>query len=168
MPDNSKISANLRRIILHSYAIKQFKNENRCDLLANIVNQASILVMGKKNPASTMIDDIEAVLIGENMREGRGHGQFFAGNVMGSKGFKSELRDQWNQVQHAAAGIVIGYKYGWLGYHFAKFREKEPQDDRLYDATCPLGRMLNDNNYLDLANRLRKAIGDITCQINKR
>ena len=67
-------------------------------------------------------------------------------------------------MQHAAGGIVIGYKYGWLGYQFAKFREKEPQDDRLYDATCQLGRMLNDNNYFDLANKLRKAIGDITCQ----
>lgn len=164
MPSKTKSSDNLRRINLRSYATKQFQNENRCDLLANIVNQASLFVMSEKNPASIMIDDIEAVLIGKNMREGRGHGQFFAGNVKGAKGFKPELRDQWNQVQHAAAGIVIGYKYGWLGYQFAKFREKEPQDDRLYDATCQLGRMLNDNNYFDLANKLRKAIGDITCQ----
>ena len=110
-----------------------------------------------------MIDDIEAVLIGKNMREGRGHGQFFAGNVKGSKGFKPELRDQWNQVQHATAGIVIGYRYGWAGQQLAKWLEEEPQDDRLYDATCPIGRSLNNKNCLELPARIKSAIGDKTC-----
>ncbi len=70
-------------------------------------------------------------------------GAYFAGNISGSSGFKPNLRDPYNQVQHATAGIVIGYRYGWLGYQYAKWREVEPQDDRLYDATCPIGRSLN-------------------------
>lgn len=66
-------------------------------------------------------------------------GTAFSENVVSLNGFKSELGDLWNQVQHAAAGIIIGYKYGWL-----------------FDEMCELGHTLNDDNYFCLSNRIRR------------
>lgn len=129
----------LRRRNLRLYTNKQLKNETRCDILPNIFNQAAVFVMGQKNPASSMIDDIEAVLIDKNIREAGEYGRFFANNLVSLNGFKSELGDQWNQVQQSAAGIIIGYKYGWI-----------------YNEMCQLGSALNDNNYFCLSNRIRK------------
>jgi hypothetical protein len=103
-------------------------------------------------------------LIGKDLLKGRNRGPCFAGHVDGADGFRSALRDDGNQIQHAMAGIYIGYRYGWLGCAYVKWREHELQDDRLYDATCPLGRKLTDENYKDLARNLRKAIGDDTCR----
>lgn len=38
-------------------------------------------------------------------------------------------------------------------------QETEPQDIRLYGATIPLGRGLNDDNYRELARNLELTIG---------
>jgi len=152
-----------RRLQLKSYAIQQFKTSNRCQILVSISTRAVHLVSGASDPADSLIGDIEAVLIGANMSDCRGRGAYFAGNISGASGFKRNLRDLYNQVQHATAGIVIGYRYGWIGHQFAKWLEKEPQDDRLYDATCPVGRLLNDKNYFALPARIRSAIGDKSC-----
>jgi N-acetylmuramoyl-L-alanine amidase len=130
----------LRRLNLREYALKQLINESRCDILPKIVYKAALFAMGQKNPASMMVDDIEAVLIDKNIRKAREYGRFFTNNLVNLNGFKSELGDQWNQVQKAAAGLIIGYKYRWL-----------------CDEMCLLGCTLNDNNYFCLSNRMRKA-----------
>lgn len=152
-----------RRNLLKSFAIQEFNKSNRCQILVSVATRAIHLVNGLQNLADSLVDDLEAVLIGANMTDCRGRGPYFAGNIAGSSGFKKNLRDSWNQVQHATAGIVIGYRYGWAGQQLAKWLEEEPQDDRLYDATCPMGRSLNNKNYLELPARIKSAIGDKTC-----
>ena len=152
-----------RRFQLKSHAIQKFKKSNHCQILVSIATYAVYLVNGISNPADSLIGDLEAVLIGANMTDCRGRGAYFAGNISGASGFKSNLQDPYNQVQHATAGIVIGYRYGWVGHQYAKWREAEPQDDRLYDATCPIGRSLDDKNYFALPMRIKSAIGDKSC-----
>ena len=105
-----------------------------------------------------MVADLQYVIVGNNMLEGRGHGPYFAGNFRGSSGFRPEMQDEFNQVQHAIAGVVIGYKYGAMGATIAYMHEDEPQDVRLYGATIPLGRHLNDANYRELGRRLELTI----------
>lgn len=153
----------IRRFQLKSYAIQKFKMSNHCQILVSVATRAIHLVNGLNNPADTLVNDLEAVLIGSDMRHCRSKEPYFAGHILGSSGFKKELRDPYNQVQHATAGIVIGYRYGWIGQQFAKWLEEEAQDDRLYDATCLIGRSLNDNNYFALPARIKAAIGDKTC-----
>ena len=120
-----------------------------------------------RNVTDALIDDLAAVLIGSSMRtgEGRGKGPYFAGNIAGADGFKAELRDAWNQIQHATAGVVIGYKYGEPGEWFARLMEDEKQDDLLYEAACPVGGWLSNNpeDFLKLPEKIRRAIGDNTC-----
>jgi len=152
-----------RRNQLKSFAVQEFNKSNRCQILVSIATYAVHLVNGISNPADVLIGDIEAVLIGASMTDCRGRGPYFAGNILGASGFKKDLRDSWNQIQHATAGIVIGYRYGWIGQQFAKWLEEEPQDDRLYDATCPIGRTLNNQNVFALPQRIKTAIGDKSC-----
>jgi len=135
-----------RRTLLKSFAVREFRKPNKCQILVSTVTHAVQLVGGIANPADTLIGDIEAVLVGANMTNCRGRGPYFAGNISGASGFKHNLRDPYNQVQHAIAGIVIGYRYGWVGHQYAVWRETEPQDDRLYNAVCPIGRSLSDKN----------------------
>jgi hypothetical protein len=125
------------------------------------------LVDGVPNPARTIVEDLQYVLIGNDLLEGRGKGAFFVGYKnksgkfywRGARGFKKELRDSSHQIQHAVAGIVIGYRYSRPVQWLVKWIEEEPQDDRLYDATFPLGRDLNDKNYKELAKKLERTIG---------
>jgi len=152
-----------RRILLKSVAAREFKKSNRCQILVSVATRAVDLVSGMSNPADSLIGDLEAVLIGASMTSCRGRGPYFSGNILGASGFRKDLRDSWNQVQHATAGIVIGYRYGWVGQQFAKWLEEEPQDDRLYDVTCPIGRTLTDQNLFALPQRIRSAIGDKSC-----
>jgi len=133
---------------LKAFVIREFQKSNRCQILVSIVTRATQLVNGITNPADVLVGDLEAVLIGANMTDCRGRGPYFAGNVSGASGFKHNLRDPRNQVQHATAGVVIGYRYGWVGHKYAMLWETEPQDDRLYDATCPVGRLLNNKNWV--------------------
>jgi outer membrane protein OmpA-like peptidoglycan-associated protein len=149
---------------LKGYAILELKNPNRCDALAKIVSHAAFLVDREPSPAQSMIDDLQLVLIGDGLMFGRSSGQYFAGHAQGARGFKPEMRDEWNQIQHAMAGIVIGYRYIRPVQWYVRFQEDEPQDLELYDATFPLGRGLNDSNYKQLAHKLRHAIGDQSCR----
>lgn len=181
-----------RRLELKNFAATKFKNEsNNCQMLVDIYAKAcglarsitpiipqEITITGRMRPtiyrwargrnvAVALVDDLEAVLIGSGMRngEGRGTGPFFAGNVAGSTGFRPEFRDPYNQIQHATAGVVIGFRYGLLGEWVARYLEDEEQDDRLYEATAPVGRWLSANpeDFLQLPDRMRDAIGDRTC-----
>ena len=163
-----RIDTNKRRSELKNFARNELIGPNRCQAIVNIVNKAAEQVEGLKNPSRLMIDDLEKVLIGSDMLSSRGKGVYFVGNPRGAKGFKKNLRDTYNQIQHAMAGVVIGYRYGYIGQRFAMWVEEEPQDDELYKATCPLGRNLNDSNYNGLAERLRTAIGDQSCQVPEK
>jgi len=149
-----------RRNKLRSFTVQDFKNPNRAEVLATIATYGVDLVKDLPNPSSALIADLKAVLIGRNMTICRGKGAYFAGNIEGSAGFKDELKDPWNQVQHATAGIVIAFQYGWIGELFVKWLEREPQDDKLYDVTYPLGRELKDKNYSELPQKIRIAIGE--------
>ncbi len=153
-----------RRKRLKEFAQKEFKNENRCDALANIINKAVELVTGLEHPAHAMREDLKFVLIGENLTSRRGQGEYFAGDVKGANGFRRELRDSHNQMQHAMAGIYIGNRYGRVGCGYVMWREQEPQDDLLYEKTCPLGYSLSNENYEDLGGQLRDKIGDASCR----
>ncbi len=73
-----------RRQRLKEFAIEEFKSENRCNALANIVDEASRLIGSEENPSKTMLEDLKEVLIGEGLHEGRGKGPYFAGNVYGA------------------------------------------------------------------------------------
>jgi hypothetical protein len=148
-----------RRTQLKQFADTQLRyDRNRAFALVNIVRKAAELVSGMTSPEIAMIDDLEQVMIGTNMTDGRGKGGFFVGNFLGATGFKPELRDDYNQVQHATAGIVIGFRHGPPGMWLAMWLEDEPQDDLLYEATCPLGWYLAPFNYGQLWDELRKAI----------
>ncbi len=106
-----------RRTLLKLFAIREFRRSNRCQILVSIATRAVQLVNGATNPADALIGDLEAVLIVANMTDCRGRGPYFAGNISGASGFKRNLRGPYNQVQHAVAGIVIGYRHGWVGHH---------------------------------------------------
>jgi hypothetical protein len=161
-----------RRWKLRRFALAQSGERNKCLILVSIVEVAVRLVTGSRTPAETLINDLQAVLVGNGLRFGRGKGKDFVGmkfikDTMGSEGFRPELRDDFSQIQHAVGGLIIGYRYNRRGmpvYQVARWNEilieRQPQDARLYDATCIIGRNLNDQNYSRLPSLLRDAIGN--------
>ena len=151
--------AHKRRNNLKVFAIEEYKVSDRVEVLSAIIKFGITLVKDTSTPSKALIGDLKAVLIGRNMTICRGKGAYFAGNITGSEGFRKELQDPWNQIQHATAGIVIAFQYGKLAEIIVKILETEVQDDLLYDATFPLGDTLNDENYTELAEKLKKAIG---------
>lgn len=149
----------IRRESLKYFAQRQFlRNSNHCDILTQILNYSSDSVSFSGNPKTTMLLDLQVVLVGDGLRFGRGTGRYFAGNIRGSQGFKPQFRDDFNQIQHAVAGLLISHKFGWLGYKYAKLREEELQDDLLYDSTRILEKSISDDNYYSLASSFHKAI----------
>ena len=151
-------------------ALRDFAGEmrntesNRCKSLANIIEETVRESKGKADRLNWVMENLKQVIIGENLTSKRNRGRCFAGQFRGAEGFKSEFRDPFNQIQHAMAGIYIGYKYSWLGCLGARVLEDELQDDLLYEATCDLGRGLNENNLESLGEYVRKTIGDQTCR----
>src|SRR6266545_2062340 len=172
-----RIPAWARRATLQQYARRQLAGANKAQAFINIVAKAAELVRDQSLPGSAMIDDLQQVLIGEGLTEGRGTGRHYVGNnraYNGVSGFKAEFGpDEYFQVQHAAAGLVIGYRYAKLGEWGARWVEDEPQDDALYRATCPIGQWLendeffwgNDDAYKELPGRLLEAICDGSCEL---
>jgi hypothetical protein len=162
----SSTNADTRRAALRKYAIDIANDRNRCQRLIDVVAKSAELAEGTTQPAQTMLDDLEQVLIGRSLTN-RGSGVYFAGVRLGASGFKTNLQDRSDQTAHAVAGIVIGFRHGWLVRGLVKLQEPEAQDDRLYDATFPLGRGLNNANFRELAERLRTAVGGPECQAPK-
>ena len=150
-------------IFLQDYAKSVFVKKNRCKILIDIVNEAIKEAEETKDPSNNLMENLKKVLIGDGKTDGRGHGPCFAGNIFGSEGFKEDLRDQFNQIQHAMAGLYIGYKYGYFACGLAILQDPQIQDKKLYQATCPLGKNLNNTNYKEIGLKLREAIGDETC-----
>jgi hypothetical protein len=149
---------------LQAYAQGALKGPDQCRALAATVEEAAQAVERSADPPGELIGLLKDTLIGKGLREGRSQGPCFAGGARGAAGFRPELRDPGDQIQHAAAGLYIGYHLGWFGCMLAVLQENEPQDIRLYRATCPLGRQLNRANYRELAEKLRQAIGEEACR----
>jgi GMP synthase PP-ATPase subunit len=152
-----------RRLALKTFAEKAKQNVGAgkitdCQALVQIVESAASLVGGLKNQAAAMIDDLQLVLIGKGLLIGRNEGEFVVKNFH-AKGFKKEFVDKYNQVQHAMAGIVIGYKFRHLEGLVLKL-ESEPQDIKLYNATFPLGEDLNKDNYMTLHKRIKNRLSE--------
>ena len=149
--DSKELQQASRRLQLRKYARQELSGPNKAQAFINIVTKAVDLVRRQsvERPATEVIEDIQQVLIGVDMRqgEGRGTGPYYVENPNneygGASGFKPEFQpDLTFQVQHAAAGLVIGFKYGKPGEWWARAWEPEPQDDALYSATAPLGKWL--------------------------
>ena len=154
-----------RRLVLRAFVRSQMMNKNRGQILVNVTDRAASLVRGTHAPARHMLADLFAVLIGDNMLEGRLSGQYFATNLNGAAGFLPEYRDPFNQIQHAIAGVIIGARTGPFGSAFVVAMETlrwQPQDRALYQATCWIGMTLTDGNYQELSEQLRLAICDAT------
>lgn len=162
-----------RRDELLSYAKLNVKGRSRCEWFVLVLDKAARLVEdegGLLDPEEElMIDDLTAVLIGEGLLAGRGHGPHYIehngvdfADLRGASGFKHELRDNSFQVHHAMAALHIGYHYGVPGHLMAIREEDEPQDDALYNLLCPIGISMNwgTTRYFQVASAVYKAIAD--------
>ena len=175
MGDSADEKRAIRRAELQRYArVVLIKAPNKCEAMYDILLKAVSLAGRLRDAASAITDDLEAVMIGEDMLGGRGKGKHYCGSdkaYRGADGFKEELRygdpvaktgeDTGFQVQHAIAGLVIGFRHGAVVQAFVKQREAEPQDDRLYDATFPVGEWLRgagSEAIYDLPERMRRAV----------
>lgn len=157
--------AHLRRQRLADHFRRQVALNNRGQMLVNVVSFAAGQVRHTRAPADMMMGDLFAVAIGNDMLAGRLSGTYFGGNVTGSSGFKPHLRDRFNQIQHAVAGLVIAHRMGGIGTEAAKLVDRlkgEPQDVALYEAAYEAAHDLSDRNYLALSERVRAEVCDET------
>ena len=146
--------------------LKEFTQEkiieggDQCHAFSDIVKYAIALNNEYGNSPMDFLDDLKFVLIGSTPipRYGRSEGEYFAGHFRGAVGFKPEFRDRGNQVQHAMAGLYIPYKYGKVGHLFIKWREEEPQDDMLYDATYEIEQSIRLISFAKLPSFIRKRL----------
>jgi len=154
-----------RRLALRAYVRSQMMNMNRGQILVDVTARAASLVRGTHAPARNMLSDLFAVLIGENMLDGRLGGVYFAGNMNGSAGFLPQYQDRYNQIQHAIAGVIIGARTGPFGSGTVLFMEalrRRWQDFGLYLETCWIGAWIDGSNYHELSEKLRLAVCDST------
>jgi len=154
-----------RRFKLQQFAITELEiNQNQASAFVNIVQKSVDIISSEipepEYPSGYLIGDLSLVIIGDNPYYSRGTGKYFSRNVNGAKGFKSEFVDRFNQIQHAMAGIYFGFYLTWPVRQYILYLETEEQDDRLYEATFALGNSLNDQNYKNIPDRIRKAICD--------
>jgi len=93
---------------------------------------------------SVVLHDLKRVLVGDGWtsRE-RNHGAFaMPFNSFLDTGLKADFRDGGNQIQHAVAGICIGFDWGWPATYIVYKYEDGEEDRHLYDATFELGKQL--------------------------
>jgi hypothetical protein len=106
-----------------------------------------------------MMHDLKRVLIGDGWTsKERNTGKFaLQFQAFLDTGFKPEFRDRSNQVQHAMAGIYLGWGFpSWPTVWFVKRQEDGAADLRLYDATFPIGRTLRrGDNYARLPDLIK-------------
>lgn len=158
-PDCCEISKNVQN---------KSDTENQCDLLADTIDNVVNNLSGQEDSVERSMAQLKEVFVGKNIWGSRNTGPCVVKNLNGGSGFQQDLRDEYNQIQHAMGGIWIGYKYGVLGCLAAMIDEPSPQDDKLYGRTCFLGANLNEKNLGQLSEKIRKAIGDETCQLQKK
>ena len=153
-----------RRKQLKEFAESQATNPDRVDAMAKIADKSADLVKGLPDPATAMVDDMSAVLVGDGLLIGRDKGSSYAGDKFpGFAGFDKSFHNPFaprdNQMHHAMAGIHLGYHYPSPVESFVKWYEMEPWDKRLYDSTFALGNGLNNNNYSTLGDRIKENLG---------
>jgi hypothetical protein len=105
-----------------------------------------------------VLNDLRRVLIGDGWTQNqRNHGDFaLPFNAFHDTGLKKEFRDGGNQIQHAMAGIYIGFFFGIAAQHIVYYLEDGEEDKRLYDATFAIGNTLKYNGgVLSLVSRIR-------------
>lgn len=102
-------SAAKRRAHLGSLAKTLEVGHSKCGRLVRLIDAAAAQVDGLPQPAETLLNDLEKVLIGESLTR-RGTGPYYAGFNRGASGFRRNLQDGSDQSAHAVAGIIIGYR----------------------------------------------------------
>lgn len=154
-----------------SQKIKKIRedNSNKCIGFFEVLDEAFSDSIEHEKSVSDVMEELKTILIGDGLtRKNRGTGPCFAGNFAGSEGLKSEYRDQSDQIQHAFAGVYIGYKYGKTVCKIVEvFHEDSKVDKKLYQATCPIGASLHDSNKPDwnyVVRQLKESIGDESCK----
>jgi hypothetical protein len=176
MEDSMALSTNARRSELKNYAEKVLGDESttKAQDFVNILYLSTGLVKDVGNPANAMIEDLTAVLVGDDRipawpdeyLENRGQGPYYAGTYAGSTGFKSQFQEDAlhnsYQVQHSMAGIGISYRYSSDIEQYVLNQEDYPPDRALYEATFKIGNSLSNANYHDLPKMVTDAIGDGT------
>ncbi len=170
--DSYRHRTNATREILRHFVRSQAGIANIADRAGGLVNSvqfaATMATINRLHfpdlglsPARVMILDLFAVIVGEDCFSGRLEGRHFGGVWNGSSGMLPQYQDRFYQMQHAFAGIWIGYAYSYIGQAGAnvlELLERDPVDRALYNATIPLGRSLNDSTYSSLASELRATI----------
>ena len=138
----------------------RFKNEvesskgtkNQCDLFASTVSDIVLQAETDKKGRGWIMDQLKEVFVGDGVsRNQRSKGHCFGGRLNGATGFKTELKDTGNQVQHAVAGIWASYHFGSIGCWIMNARESagsDPQDLKLNEITCRLGKILNNGTLM--------------------
>jgi hypothetical protein len=139
---------------------------NKCQGFAELIELAVAFSAGQANQVETVVEDLKAVLIGDSLvtGHGRSQGPFFKGNSAGAKGFKPELRDNYDQVQHAMAGLYMGYRLPSPALSLVMGTDGEMQDAKLYGVMMGLGRGLTAERLHSLPAAVRRVMGDETCQ----
>lgn len=170
-----------RKIQLQEVAARSLLGQNKAVAARDILKVAARFVSQGhlSSPAGKMMEDLKAVMIGKGYADftGRGEGPYYvcnhpllkkasnAGAHKGSDGFLPWYSDSGFQVHHVMAALEIGYNGGALGQAYAIFSEKADIGKRLdgeiewwdiavYEDICPIGRALNDQNYLSLGERV--------------
>jgi hypothetical protein len=166
--------AKQRRDPVRVYALALFAHVRtgavtHCEAFARIVEFAAALLHDYarrpralfQGPAELLTRDMMALFVGEGFTtdKGRYRGPHYV-EISGSTGFRQEFQEVGNQIQHAAAGIILGFRHGVVGQAVAMAIEEEPQDDALYEASFRLGRELDNDGYKRLGVRIREVIGN--------
>jgi hypothetical protein len=159
--------ANKRQAELQKFGRIVLTRPNKCSALVDIIHKAASQVTEDPLPHAMMMWDLVSVIIGDR---GRNSGTHFVGfgpekSFLGSCGFKEEFqnsKDKGFQVQHAMAGLALGFVAGGeaviAGFQLAEVLKGEDHDARLYRATYDLGKSLTSTNYRDLAKRYYTAV----------
>lgn len=145
-----------------------FKNtKDHCKSFQDLVTFATIKVDGP----GQLVEDLKFVLIGEDLRR-RGTGKHYIGSTPGARGdtgFKSELKDNSPQVEHAWAAVYIGAKYPPGSPEIAALLTEvmgplvdggklNAQDVLLWSLGGDLGQRISRFNYKEVPGVIRRTM----------
>ncbi|MET4513733.1 hypothetical protein [Bradyrhizobium sp. I1.7.5] len=110
------------------------------------------LQIGMSPAKQVALHDLKRVLVGDGWtREGRNHGPFaLPANSFLDTGLKPAFRDGGNQIQHAMAGIYLGFVFGFFAEKYVIWDEDSDVDKRLYRATFNIGNELKASQIINL------------------
>ncbi len=186
--DKEVRAADKRRTLLKHHSVRALAYPNKAKALREILTWAARLVENELNPASTMMGDLKAVIIGEGFTDltGRGEGRHYVGGHVllkhrqqrGSEGFLPHYSDESFQVHHVVAALVLGRipfaKYYAIFSERAEIhKELNPEeiewwDIYVYQDFCPIGAETNDRNFRSLPDRVYSKLTGIQQQIGQK